>query len=339
MIGIRYIEAQELKLPGFRTLHWFFLFASFFFVYGSMMKQTLEKNPKLNPALTELLQKYHLAISFVLYIIGFTGFILTLRSGSLKYQFKQLTWTLMTLLLVVLQSHLIINNIFQGLIWFLLPSSLIICNDITAYLSGFFFGKKFFKQPLTSLSPNKTWEGFIGALFCTCVFAYFFSGFLSQYSWFICPKNFEDKDVFFTALNCTPDSTFVPTTYHLPPTLSNLLPIGISDFSFTASPIQLHALIFALFASLLAPFGGFFASGIKRAYGIKDFARIFPGHGGVTDRMDCQFLMGFFAYVYYETFINDPKMTIGILEYHLNQLPREEQLRIFLHLNQTLFGQ
>ncbi|EOD40933.1 phosphatidate cytidylyltransferase [Emiliania huxleyi CCMP1516] len=38
------------------------------------------------------------------------------------------------------------------------------------------------------------------------------------------------------------------------------------------------------FASLVAPFGGFFASGIKRAYKIKDFSAIIPGHGGVFDR-------------------------------------------------------
>jgi len=44
----------------------------------------------------------------------------------------------------------------------------------------------------------------------------------------------------------------------------------------------------ATFASLVAPFGGFFASGFKRAFNIKDFGHSIPGHGGMTDRMDCQ---------------------------------------------------
>ena len=43
-----------------------------------------------------------------------------------------------------------------------------------------------------------------------------------------------------------------------------------------------------MFASIIAPFGGFFASGFKRGFKIKDFGDFIPGHGGMTDRMDCQ---------------------------------------------------
>merc|ERR1712025_1266433 len=68
-------------------------------------------------------------------------------------------------------------------------------------------------------------------------------------------------------------------------------------------PIQYHGLVLALFASLVAPFGGFFASAIKRAYGLKDFATMIPGHGGFMDRLDCQFLMAFFTWVHFTTFI------------------------------------
>jgi hypothetical protein len=51
---------------------------------------------------------------------------------------------------------------------------------------------------------------------------------------------------------------------------------------------QLHAVVLAMFASIIAPFGGFFASGFKRSFKIKDFGDSIPGHGGMTDRMDCQ---------------------------------------------------
>ena len=64
------------------------------------------------------------------------------------------------------------------------------------------------------------------------------------------------------------------------------------------TPFQLHALAMATFASLVAPFGGFFASGFKRAFDIKDFGDSIPGHGGMTDRMDCQYVFHFPIFEY-----------------------------------------
>ena len=57
--------------------------------------------------------------------------------------------------------------------------------------------------------------------------------------------------------------------------------------------------------------GGFFASGIKRAYNLDDFASIIPGHGGVYDRVDCQLIMGLATQTYYVTFIHGPVATAG----------------------------
>lgn len=48
--------------------------------------------------------------------------------------------------------------------------------------------------------------------------------------------------------------------------------------------MQFHILAMATFASLIAPFGGFFASGLKRTFKIKDFGDLVPGHGGITGR-------------------------------------------------------
>jgi phosphatidate cytidylyltransferase len=58
--------------------------------------------------------------------------------------------------------------------------------------------------------------------------------------------------------------------------------------------MHFHTISLGIFASLLAPLGGLFASGFKRALKIKDFANVIPGHGGITDRMDCQILMVIF---------------------------------------------
>ena len=41
-----------------------------------------------------------------------------------------------------------------------------------------------------------------------------------------------------------------------------------------------------LVVSVLAQVGDLIMSVIKRQYGVKDYGKIFPGHGGVLDRFD-----------------------------------------------------
>ena len=102
-----------------------------------------------------------------------------------------------------------------------------------------------------------------------------------------------------------------------------------TTFSVTFAPMQIHSFVLASFASLIAPFGGFFASGLKRTFKIKDFGDSIPGHGGITDRMDCQFIMGFFAYMYYHTFIAKYHVNLGtVLETAITSLTPEEQVEL-----------
>ena len=48
----------------------------------------------------------------------------------------QFAWTHITLLIVVSQAYLAVQNCFEGLYWFVLAVSMVICNDIMAYLFG-----------------------------------------------------------------------------------------------------------------------------------------------------------------------------------------------------------
>lgn len=124
-------------------------------------------------------------------------------------------------------------------------------------------------------------------------------------------------------LDCELPKVFVLQSYGLPAVVS---PFLFGWESVTLLPVQLHALWIGLFASVVAPFGGFFASGIKRAYKVRralppppvlsdvppgaqldDFASLIPGHGGVFDRVDCQLITGLAMGIYYSTFIVGPR--------------------------------
>lgn len=74
--------------------------------------------------------------STVILPAGFVAFVLQLKKHQYIAQFGQFAWTHMILLCVFIPSSFFVSNIFDGLIWFLLPCSLVILNDIGAYLAG-----------------------------------------------------------------------------------------------------------------------------------------------------------------------------------------------------------
>lgn len=104
---------------------------------------------------------------------------------------------------------------FEGLIWFVVPVSMIVTNDVMAYLFGFFFGK----TPLIKLSPKKTWEGFIGGGISTVIIGCFISHYLCQFPHLICPIKYSE-DMEETGTDCEPSAIFRLTTYSLPSALS-----------------------------------------------------------------------------------------------------------------------
>ena len=165
------------NLPWFRSLSWYFLVTSNYFFYGeSLVEQfgVLINNVDFLPFLV----RYHRLISFAMYIIGFVWFVLSLVKKYYLRQFSLFAWTHVALLCVVTQSYLIIQNMFQGLIWFIMPIMMVIINDIMAYVFGFFMGR----TPLIKLSPKKTWEGFIGGGLATVVMSLGLAYFMCQVS-------------------------------------------------------------------------------------------------------------------------------------------------------------
>jgi len=308
----------RIKAPLFRTLQWSLFHAAMLHTYKSEFERL-----GLLRSIWSNVHKYSSAVTFSAYVVILIVFVLTLKKEILKYQITNMFWTIAMLCLTVLQIRGVTMLIFEGIIWFIIPVGLVVANDSFAYICGMSMGKKFISSPFLSISPNKTWEGFIGAAFCTVAFAWFFADFFSQFPRFICPQmNLQP----YAQLNCTASSTFVEQP----------LPLPFADyalFTINYKPVQFHATILACFASIVAPFGGFLASGMKRAFNIKDFGDLFPGHGGFMDRMDCQLLMLLGTYVYFQTFVRDVSMTEEHVLQILSSLPNDSRLRIVQKLN------
>ncbi|KAB8083593.1 hypothetical protein EE612_005839, partial [Oryza sativa] len=319
-------SSEEKQLPGFRLLNWHFFFTAMLFTYGRFLSRQLVNTVTSDHLLYKVVSgliKYQMFICYFLYIAGFVWFILTLKKKTYKYQFKQYAWTHMILLTVFAQSSFTVANIFEGMFWFLLPASLIVINDIAAYLFGFFLGR----TPLIKLSPKKTWEGFIGASVTTIISAFVLANVMGRFQWLTCPR----KDLSTGWLCCDPGPMFKPEHY----SLGEWVPKGFPWKEVVLLPVQWHALALGLFASIIAPFGGFFASGFKRAFKIKDFGDSIPGHGGITDRMDCQMVMAVFAYIYHQSFISPQNYSVElILEQILRNLTFEEQKFLYQQLGE-----
>lgn len=208
------------------------------------------------------------------------------------------------------------------MIWFFLPAALVITNDVFAYICGMTFGR----TQLIKLSPKKTVEGFVGAWVFTILFGYLLTNLLMDYKYWICPVDDLGASAF-SGLDCTPNPVFTPRKFDL---------LGTT---ITTEPIQFHVFVFSTFASLIAPFGGFFASGVKRTFKIKDFGDSIPGHGGITDRMDCQFIMGTLTFMYYQGFIAQHKANVGTVIEMAIHLTADEQMEVVKGLTKHLVNQ
>ncbi|MBQ1982578.1 MAG: phosphatidate cytidylyltransferase, partial [Clostridia bacterium] len=119
--------------------------------------------------------------------------------------------------------------------------------DTFAYFTGCLFGKH---KLIPDVSPKKTVEGAIGGIvFCTIAFVVF----ALVYNRLLLGD----------------------------PTEINALPVE----SFRALPIWLMAIVGVL-SAVVSMIGDLSMSVIKRHYGVKDYGKILPGHGGFLDRFD-----------------------------------------------------
>ncbi|KAJ2661641.1 phosphatidate cytidylyltransferase [Coemansia sp. RSA 1199] len=332
VISLSSVPKKERDLPWSRAMNVYFLGCLEYYLYGQNIHRALKRHPWLEAHLQPMFA-HHTFISFSMYLLGFVWFVSTLRKGYYRFQMGQFAWTHMALALVVMQSQFMIENIFEGIFWFFLPIALVIVNDIFAYVFGFFFGR----HQLIELSPKKTWEGYIGGGLTTMVFGFVFTALLSDWKFMVCaPPNLHMT--VFSDVQCDVNPVFVPRDYRVPSVVTAVLSAVLHKTitTVTIRPVQFHSLAISAFASLIAPFGGFFASGVKRAFNIKDFGNSIPGHGGVTDRFDCQFIMAAFSHTYFTSFIKLSTVTVGGVFSSFLVLNPEKQIELYHSIQEYL---
>lgn len=140
-----------------------------------------------------------------------------------------------------------------------------IATDMFAYFFGIRFGKH---KMSPKISPKKSWEGAIAGTVIATILASCFALF---YGYLFEPGSF---------LNGTGQLTL----------LENITSLG-------TAPLYIQALVIVpitMVASILGQVGDLVASRLKRTYDIKDFGKVFPGHGGVLDRFDSAIFVSLF---------------------------------------------
>lgn len=81
-------------------------------------------------------------------------------------------------------------------------------------------------------------------------------------------------------------SVLCAVTFFLLFDLYAVIPVGYVSFSDSVAVRAVVFIVLGIVGGVLAEIGDLAASRIKRTMNIKDFGNIFPGHGGVLDRLD-----------------------------------------------------
>lgn len=277
-------------------------------------------------------------LCFLLFSSALLISILTLRpkKETIRYQMGHLAWTVVSLVMVCGQMFYAPRIIYIGIFWFVLPASLVILNDLAAYVFGRLLGRMIFSSQFLAISPNKTWEGFLGAIIVTMPTSYYLAGLAAQSQFLVCPTEeltLQPHPTF----GCEPSEIFLVREFPVPEFVVAFSG-GIVPPVWVCRPVQLHILLVSLVASLVAPFGGFLASAIKRANGVKDFDSIIPGHGGFTDRFDCQMLMSLYVWMHYKSLVRSYEMPTDLVIRKFALLDAADQTMVLARLQQLVGG-
>lgn len=224
------------------------------------LKATNEYNPMM---IVNLIAS--VAISVFTYFFDYQGLVLStlifiiimlsIFTFNHKYELKDVFASIFVLFYPIIPIALFIhiNNLAVGLYAMLLTIFVPAMTDTMAYFTGFLIGGK---KLCPTISPKKTIAGAIGGVFGGIIGALLI--------WLLF-----DVVGLFNSFN-------------------NVVAVSIHETQWIA------ILIYIALGAISAPIceiGDLIASWIKRKAGIKDYGNLFPGHGGVMDRIDSIIVM------------------------------------------------
>lgn len=224
------------------------------------LKATNEYNPMM---IVNLIAS--VAISVFTYFFDYQGLVLStlifiiimlsIFTFNHKYELKDVFASIFVLFYPIIPIALFIhiNNLAVGLYAMLLTIFVPAMTDTMAYFTGFLIGGK---KLCPTISPKKTVAGAIGGVFGGIIGALLI--------WLLF-----DVVGLFNSFN-------------------NVVAVSIHETQWIA------ILIYIALGAISAPIceiGDLIASWIKRKAGIKDYGNLFPGHGGVMDRIDSIIVM------------------------------------------------
>lgn len=188
--------------------------------------------------------------------ILFAAMIAVLAAGTVflfqreKHTLNDLLYTFLVLLypMILCAAFFMINHSPAGLWGILFVLFVTLLSDAFALFAGMLFGKK---KLIEDVSPKKTVAGAVGAYVGGLVGA---TATLLLFDVFGVFKNFGNVGI-----------------------------IRLFEQYFVSIPVYFALAILCTTAAVI---GDLVASLLKRKMGVKDFGKIFPGHGGVMDRLD-----------------------------------------------------
>lgn len=176
------------------------------------------------------------------------GTVFLFKREKLKTEDLMYTFLVLFYPMILCASFFMINHGCAGLWGIMFVLFVTLLSDAFALFAGMLFGKK---KLIEDVSPKKTVAGAVGAYVGGLIGA---TAVLLLFDVFGVFKNFGNVGI-----------------------------IRLFEQYFVSVPVYFSLAILCTTAAII---GDLVASLLKRKMGVKDFGKIFPGHGGVMDRLD-----------------------------------------------------